>query len=81
MEALVYKGLLLRLQATLEKDPAKQQQLLKDAEKLSQQANDLRKKKARRHELAERLERIVGSEAARRSWRPFFLHGRHSRTR
>src|SRR6266508_2556704 len=46
MDALVYKGLLLRLQATLEKDPAKQQQLLKDAEKLSQQANDLRKKKA-----------------------------------
>ena len=46
MDALVYKGLLLRLQATLEKEPAKQQQLLKDAEKLSQQANDLRKKKA-----------------------------------
>ena len=46
MDALVYKGLLLRLQATLEKDPAKQQQLLKDAEKLSQQANELRKKKA-----------------------------------
>jgi tetratricopeptide (TPR) repeat protein len=39
MDALVYKGLLLRLQATLEKEPAKQQQLLKDAEKISQQAN------------------------------------------
>ena len=46
MDALVYKGLLLRLQATLEKDPVKQQQLLKEAEKLSQQANELRKKKA-----------------------------------
>jgi tetratricopeptide (TPR) repeat protein len=46
MDALVYKGLLLRLQANLEKDHDKQQQLLKEAEKLSQQANDLRKKKA-----------------------------------
>jgi tetratricopeptide (TPR) repeat protein len=46
MDALVYKGLLLRLQATLEKDRDKQQQLLKEAEKLSQQANELRKKKA-----------------------------------
>src|SRR5262249_51149574 len=46
MDALVYKGLLLRLQATLEKEAAKQPQLLKDAEKISQQANDLRKKKA-----------------------------------
>jgi predicted Zn-dependent protease len=46
MDALVYKGLLLRLQANLEKDHEKQQQLLKEAEKLSQQANDLRKKKA-----------------------------------
>lgn len=46
MDALVYKGLLLRLQANLEKDPAKQQALLKEAEKLSQQANELRKKKA-----------------------------------
>ncbi len=46
MEALVYKGLLLRLQANLEKDPAKQQALLKQAEQLSQQAAELRKKKA-----------------------------------
>jgi len=46
MDALVYKGLLLRLQANLEKDRDKQQQLLKEAERLSQQANDLRKKKA-----------------------------------
>lgn len=46
MEALVYKGLLLRLEANLEKDPAKQQALLKQAEQLSQQATELRKKKA-----------------------------------
>jgi tetratricopeptide (TPR) repeat protein len=45
-EALVYKGLLLRLEANLEKDPAKQQQLLKDADKLRDKAQELRKQKA-----------------------------------
>ena len=46
VEAIVYKGLLLRLQANLEKDPAKQQQLLKDATVLSDKANAMRKAKA-----------------------------------
>ena len=36
VEAIVYKGLLLRLQANLEKDPATQQKLLKDASALSE---------------------------------------------
>ena len=45
-EALVYKGLLLRLQANLEKDPAKQQALIKEATVLRDRAEDLRKKKA-----------------------------------
>src|SRR3954454_5418251 len=45
VEAIVYKGLLLRLQANLEKDPAKQQQLLKDATALSEKANAMRKAK------------------------------------
>ena len=45
IEAIVYKGLLLRLQANLEKDPAKQQQLLKDATALSEKANAMRKAK------------------------------------
>jgi len=45
-EALVYKGLLLRLQANLEKDPKKQQDLLKEADKLRDRANELRKKTA-----------------------------------
>src|SRR4051812_21768561 len=45
VEAIVYKGLLLRLQANLEKDPAKQQQLLKDATSLSEKANTMRKAK------------------------------------
>jgi tetratricopeptide (TPR) repeat protein len=45
-EALVYKGLLLRLQANMEKDPKKQQDLLKEADKLRDKANDLRKKTA-----------------------------------
>jgi len=46
MEALVYKGLLLRVQAALEKDAAKQQALLKEAIALKDQAEDLKKKKA-----------------------------------
>jgi len=45
-EGMVYKGLLLRLQANLEKDPAKQQQLIKDAVLLHDKAEDIRKKKA-----------------------------------
>jgi tetratricopeptide (TPR) repeat protein len=45
MEALVYKGLLLRVQAALEKDPAKQAALLKEAGALKDQAEDLKKKK------------------------------------
>jgi tetratricopeptide (TPR) repeat protein len=46
VEAIVYKGLLLRLQATLEKDAGKQQSLIKEAETLSAKAADLRKQKA-----------------------------------
>jgi tetratricopeptide (TPR) repeat protein len=43
VEALTFKGLLLRLQANLEKDPGKQQALLKEATALSDKANELRK--------------------------------------
>jgi len=46
VEAITFKGLLLRLQANLEKDPAKQQALLKEATGLSDRANELRKKTA-----------------------------------
>jgi tetratricopeptide (TPR) repeat protein len=45
MEALTYKNLLLRLQANLEKDPAKQQSLIKEADRLRDQALELKKKK------------------------------------
>jgi tetratricopeptide (TPR) repeat protein len=45
MDAVTYKGLLLRVQATLEKDVAKQQALIKQAEKLQAQAAELRKQK------------------------------------
>jgi tetratricopeptide (TPR) repeat protein len=45
-EALVYKGLLLRLEANMEKDRDKQQALLKQADQLRDKANDLRKQKA-----------------------------------
>lgn len=43
MEALVYKNLLLRVQATLERNPARQQALLKEAEQLSNRAEEIRK--------------------------------------
>lgn len=46
MEAIAYKNLLLRLQANLEKDPGKQQQLLKEADQLRDKATELRKQKA-----------------------------------
>jgi tetratricopeptide (TPR) repeat protein len=46
MEALVYKNLLLRLQANLEKDASKQQALIKEADKLRDKAQELRKQKA-----------------------------------
>jgi tetratricopeptide (TPR) repeat protein len=46
MEALVYKNLLLRLQANLEKDQAKQQALLKEADRLRDLAQEIRKKRA-----------------------------------
>jgi predicted Zn-dependent protease len=45
-EALVIKGLLLRLQANMEKDVAKQNELIKEAKGLADKAEDLRKKKA-----------------------------------
>ena len=45
-EALVYKGLLLRLEANMEKDQAKQQSLLKQADQLRDKATELRKQKA-----------------------------------
>jgi tetratricopeptide (TPR) repeat protein len=46
MEALVYKNLLLRLQANLEKNPARQQALLKEADTFRDRAEELRKQKA-----------------------------------
>jgi predicted Zn-dependent protease len=45
MEALVYKNLLLRLQANLEKDRAKQLALLREADRLRDRAQELRKAK------------------------------------
>ena len=46
MEAVVYKNLLLRLQANLEKDPKRQQQLLREADQLRDRAEQLRKQKS-----------------------------------
>ena len=44
-EAMVYKNLLLRLQANMEKDPATQQRLLKEADTLRDKAQEMRKVK------------------------------------
>jgi tetratricopeptide (TPR) repeat protein len=46
MEALVYKGLLLRVQANLERDYGRQQALIKEADALRDQAEEIRKKRA-----------------------------------
>ena len=43
-EALTYKNLLLRTQANISKDPAEQQRLLREADDLRKQAEDLRNK-------------------------------------
>jgi tetratricopeptide (TPR) repeat protein len=46
VEAIVYKGLLLRIQAGMEKDAKKQQDLLKQATALQEKAADLKSKQA-----------------------------------
>jgi tetratricopeptide (TPR) repeat protein len=46
VEAMVFRGLLLRHQARLEKDQAKIQDLIKEANDLSERANALRKRQA-----------------------------------
>jgi tetratricopeptide (TPR) repeat protein len=43
-EALTYKNLLLRVQANLEKNPARQQELLREANKFRDMAQDIRNK-------------------------------------
>ncbi len=43
---MVYKGLLLRLQANLEKDPAKQQAPDQGSRAMHDKAEEIRKKKA-----------------------------------
>ncbi len=45
IEAMTYKGLLLRTQALVEKDPKKQQELIKEGTALSEKANSMRKAK------------------------------------
>jgi len=42
-EALTYKNLLLRVQANLEKDPARQQALLREANEWRDKAQEVRK--------------------------------------
>jgi hypothetical protein len=46
MEAMTYKNILLRIQAYHEKDPAKSQQLIKQADELRNKAIEMNRKKA-----------------------------------
>jgi tetratricopeptide (TPR) repeat protein len=48
MEAIAYKNLLLRVQASLEKDPVRQELLLREADALRDRATELRKLKPER---------------------------------
>ena len=52
MEAIAYKNLLLRLQANLEKDPKKQQELLKEADRAPRPGHRAPQAEDRRHRLA-----------------------------
>jgi len=45
MEAMTYKNILLRMQANTEKDPAKQKQLIEDADKLRNKVMEAQKRK------------------------------------
>jgi tetratricopeptide (TPR) repeat protein len=45
IEAITYRGLLLRLEANLEKSAERQKALLREAEELQQRARDLQKKR------------------------------------
>src|SRR5687768_3773746 len=46
IEAMTYKGLLLRTQALVEKDPKKQQELIREGTQLGDKANEMRKARA-----------------------------------
>ena len=46
VDALTYKNILLRMEANLEKDPAKRKPFIDEADELQRRANELRKKKA-----------------------------------
>jgi hypothetical protein len=46
VEAMTYKGLLLRTQALVEKDPKKQQELIREGTALGDKANSMRKARA-----------------------------------
>ena len=75
VEAIVYKGLLLRIQAGMEKDAKKQQDLLKQATALQEKAADLKNKQARECKKAQDLglRPIEQKAAPPRGKRPFLL--------
>ena len=76
---MTYKGLLLRTQALIEKDPEKQQELLREGTALSDKANAMRKAKPSSRLAARALrgdrpivDRLNGPVAAEARTRPVF---------
>ena len=59
VEAMTYKGLLLRTQALIEKDPKKQQELIREGTALSDKANAMRKATPERLSLKQTNARAI----------------------
>ena len=84
MDALVFRGLLLRQQALVEKDQAKVKALLQEATELSERANALRKQKSAGRQLVSTFDRSSDDWIARppnTCSAAFFVLNRHIRVR
>ena len=71
MEAIAYKNLLLRLQANLIKDPARQQALIREADQLRDRAEQMRKAKNTADQLVGVAPSAQGPTFASGRRRPF----------
>ena len=85
IEAMTYKGLLLRTQALVEKDPKLQQQLIREGTELGDKANEMRKARAGEIDAVATTRRAIdrsieNGPVAHCAHRPFFLlPARHPR--
>ena len=71
-EALTYKNLLLRQQARLEKNPAKQQELIRQADELQKKAMDVRNVQTKGAGRGGRAEEVAESHRPRARARAVF---------